>query len=172
MDTAPCCIICHQSKPAPIHSGCGCKSDGGLAHSTCRAQWAVEAGGEAWSVCTVCKQQFTGEMFRELAAARFERVSEVAGVPPAVRRIWSPPPVDLCWVWHAQMKCSCDQCDAADDHERLDAANLQAHALSRAGRHAEAEALRTEVSQRSMPVSDATLAPFAFSDKLERMPRH
>jgi hypothetical protein len=49
----------------------------------CRAKWAAENafGGEAWSVCSICKQQFTGQMFGDLALVRFERANEVPGVP-------------------------------------------------------------------------------------------
>ena len=52
MTSNGCCFICYESSPPPLHTGCGCRSDNGLAHVAClvnrlpfkgrsRAVWVV-----------------------------------------------------------------------------------------------------------------------------------
>ena len=62
------------------------------------------------------------------------------------RSAWCAPPEPLRRPPPSDVADDYERLDGlADDHERLDAANYRAHALSRAGKHGEAEALRTEV---------------------------
>ena len=63
------CVICLDSEPAPIQSGCACRSDAGLAHVACMARYAASGGG--WRVCRTCKRPFTGRMLVGLAEARW-----------------------------------------------------------------------------------------------------
>ena len=71
----PCCFICldADADEAPVHSGCGCRSDGALAHISCRAKNAVAQQGErglaAWAKCQTCGQNFTGPMLLGLGEA-------------------------------------------------------------------------------------------------------
>jgi hypothetical protein len=50
----------------PVDSGCGCRSDGALAHISCRAKNAVAQQGQRglapWIKCQTCGQNFTGPM--------------------------------------------------------------------------------------------------------------
>ena len=51
-------------------ASCACRSDGGLAHATCRVQVAASARDIVninWTRCSTCKQSFTGTMRREVA---------------------------------------------------------------------------------------------------------
>jgi tetratricopeptide (TPR) repeat protein len=73
------CIICLESDPTPIRSGCACRSDSGLAHIECRIRSAPalqlrDRGTKAWWECEVCKQPFTGAMRTGLAEAWWARV--------------------------------------------------------------------------------------------------
>jgi len=71
----PCCFICMDADAdeALVHSGCGCRSDGALAHISCRAKNAVaqqdERGLAAWAKCQTCGQNFTGPMLLGLGEA-------------------------------------------------------------------------------------------------------
>jgi hypothetical protein len=71
----PCCFICQDTDTdeAPVHSGCACRSDGALAHISCRAKNAVAQHGvrglAAWVKCQTCGQNFTGPMRLGLAEA-------------------------------------------------------------------------------------------------------
>jgi tetratricopeptide (TPR) repeat protein len=69
------CLICLQSTPAPIQSGCGCRGDAGLAHVSCRVR-LVEYSGDPteWWVCRTCSQNFTGQMLDALAVERWRGV--------------------------------------------------------------------------------------------------
>ena len=72
-DDRASCIICLDSSPSPIQSGCACRGDGGLAHVDClvnaAASQQAQRGGDAWSRCQTCKQEFTGAMQMGLAEA-------------------------------------------------------------------------------------------------------
>ena len=67
------CVICLDSCPEPIQSGCACRGESGLAHATCLVAKAVSQrehrGDEAWFECQTCNQEFTGEMALALARA-------------------------------------------------------------------------------------------------------
>ena len=79
-DEAACCscVICLDSSPAPIQSGCACRGDAGLAHVACRVKaaesQAAEKEGCVWWECQTCKQAFTGAMQLGLAEARWSKV--------------------------------------------------------------------------------------------------
>jgi hypothetical protein len=66
------CIICLDSDPPPIQSGCACRGDGGLAHVGCLTEKAVSQqayrGNEVWWKCQTCGQTFTGAVRFGLAA--------------------------------------------------------------------------------------------------------
>jgi tetratricopeptide (TPR) repeat protein len=110
------CIICLDSNPPPIQSGCACRSDSGLAHVACLIEKAVSQqqqhrGGKAWWECQTCGQRFTGTMQTELGEALWSRV--------------------------------CDQ--AEDSGERLAAAGILAACRLTQGKYVEAERIEREV---------------------------
>ena len=82
MDTlqAGSCIICYETDPQPIQSGCACRGLGGLAHVGCiidvAASQAAHRGTSAWRNCQTCKQEFTGAMLNGLAEAWWSRVRD------------------------------------------------------------------------------------------------
>ena len=65
------CIVCLDSDPPPIQSGCACRSDTGLAHVGCLVEKAVSQqphrGNAVWWECQTCGQKFTGAMRMGLA---------------------------------------------------------------------------------------------------------
>jgi hypothetical protein len=68
------CIICLDSEPPPIQSGCACRSDAGLAHVECRAMAAAHLLAnskqrDGWWNCGTCGQSFTAAMQLGLAEA-------------------------------------------------------------------------------------------------------
>ena len=58
-DEDACCVICLDSSPPPIQSGCACRGDAGLAHVACRVKaaesQAPEKTGCVWWECQTCK---------------------------------------------------------------------------------------------------------------------
>ncbi len=82
MEPELACIICLDSDPPPIQSGCGCRSDGGLAHVGCLVEKAVSQqphrGNEVWWKCQTCGQNFTGAMRTGLGEGWWSRVREQA----------------------------------------------------------------------------------------------
>jgi hypothetical protein len=76
------CIVCLDSDPPPIQSGCACRSDTGLAHVGCLIEKAVaqqpHRGNAVWWECQTCGQQFTGAMRTGLAEAWWSRVCDEA----------------------------------------------------------------------------------------------
>ena len=66
------CIICLDTSPPPIQSGCACRGDSGLAHIACLVQAAAsqqaQRGNGVWRECQTCKHYYTGAM----RAAKFE----------------------------------------------------------------------------------------------------
>jgi uncharacterized protein (DUF2267 family) len=74
------CIVCLDSDPPPIQSGCACRSDTGLAHVGCLIEKAVaqlpHRGYAVWWKCQTCGQQFTGAMQTGLAEAWWSRVCD------------------------------------------------------------------------------------------------
>ena len=73
------CIICLDTSPPPIQSGCACRGDSGLAHIAClvRAAASQQAhrGNGVWQQCQTCKQYYTGAMQTGLAEAWRSRVA-------------------------------------------------------------------------------------------------
>jgi hypothetical protein len=72
------CIICLESNPPPIQSGCACRGDAGLAHVECRIAAAVhkqKSSGkvDGWEMCSTCKQRFHGMMGLGLAQELLRR---------------------------------------------------------------------------------------------------
>ncbi len=76
------CIVCLDSHPPPIQSGCACRSDAGLAHVGCLIEKAVaqqpHRGNAVWWECQTRGQQSTGEMRTGLAEAWWSRVCDEA----------------------------------------------------------------------------------------------
>ncbi len=109
------CIICTDSDPPPIQSGCACRSDTGLAHLGCLIEKAVaqqaHRGYKVWWECQTCGQPFTGAMLTGLGEAWWSRV--------------------------------CD--GAEENKERLGAAHNLASSLRSQGHYAEAERIDREV---------------------------
>ena len=114
-EDAGCCVICLDSSPPPIQSGCACRGDAGLAHVACRVKaaeaQAPQKQGCVWWQCQTCKQAFTGAMQRGLAEARWTQVR-----------------------WREQ-----------EDGEWQMAALMMARAIGDQGRYAEAEKMQREV---------------------------
>ena len=73
------CIICLDTSPPPIQSGCACRGDSGLTHIACLVQAAASQqarrGSDVWQQCQTCKQGYTGAMQRGLAEAWRSRVA-------------------------------------------------------------------------------------------------
>jgi hypothetical protein len=65
------CIICLETSPSPIQSGCACRGDSGLAHIACLVRAAAsqqaQRGNGVWQKCQTCKQRYTGAMQTGLA---------------------------------------------------------------------------------------------------------
>ena len=71
-------VICLDSSPPLLQSGCACRGDAGLAHVACRVKAAESQApvkeGCVWWDCQTCKQAFTGAMQRGLAEACLSKV--------------------------------------------------------------------------------------------------
>jgi tetratricopeptide (TPR) repeat protein len=115
MNPPRACIICLESDPPPIQSGCACRSDTGLAHVGCLIEKAVSQqnhrGNSVWWECQTCRQLFTGAMRTGLAEAWWSRV----------------------------------RYEETDNSERVAAASTLAQAREGEGRYAEAERIIREV---------------------------
>jgi Flp pilus assembly protein TadD len=76
---AGACIICLDTSPPPIQSGCACRGDSGLAHIACLVQAAAsqqaQRGNGVWRQCQTCKQHYRGPMQAGLAEAWRLRVA-------------------------------------------------------------------------------------------------
>ena len=76
---AGACIICLDTSPRPIQSGCACRGDSGLAHIACLVRAAAsqqaQRGNDVWRECQTCKQHYTGAMQTGLAEAWWSRVA-------------------------------------------------------------------------------------------------
>jgi hypothetical protein len=74
MCTPGACIICYDSHPPPIDSGCGCRSGNELAHPNCRVKLAsfqhAHRGWNVWETCQTCQRSFGGKMRNLLAIGR------------------------------------------------------------------------------------------------------
>ena len=84
-------MICLQSDPAPVQSGCACRGDAGLAHAACLVEKAVaqraSRGPAAWTTCQTCTQEFSGAIGLALAEARceIEVLARASRAAPAAR---------------------------------------------------------------------------------------
>ena len=123
------CIICLDTSPPPIQSGCACRGDGGLAHIDCLAQLAASQqphrGDEVWNTCQTCTQGFTGAMRTGLAEAWRSRVVG----------------------------------QAAESAERLDAESHLASSLLHQGKFVEAEPMLRRLHAVRMRVHGACSGP-------------
>jgi hypothetical protein len=105
------CIICLESDPPPIQSGCACRGDAGLAHVECRAEEAAHRVAssdttEGWCLCGTCGQRFHwchangagGDLVVQGAApaqrerATHYRCAEPGRCTPRTRQIDTPKP--------------------------------------------------------------------------------
>jgi hypothetical protein len=85
------CIICLESDPPPIQSGCACRGDAGLAHVECRAEdaayrMASRHDDEGWCLCGTCGQSFTGAMQMGLAETWWSKAGRLPEEDHARRR--------------------------------------------------------------------------------------
>ncbi len=123
--TERACIICLDTSPPPIQSGCACRGDGGLTHIDCLVQLAASQqahrGALVWSKCQTCKQDFTGPMRTGPAGAWRSRVAN----------------------------------QAAESLERVAAESNLARSLLRQGKCAEAESIMRAVHEVRMRVYGA-----------------
>ena len=72
------CIICLDSDPPPMHTGCACRGSVGNAHVACLAQAATWSKREAgWYECQTCKCVYTGAVGIALADIRWSQVQNV-----------------------------------------------------------------------------------------------
>jgi hypothetical protein len=157
VETERVSVICLDSDPPPIQSGCACRSDSSLAHLECLVEKAVvqraHRGGKVWSKCQTCGQNFTGAMPTGLGEAWWSRVRGEA--EESAERLG---------VAHNLADCRCEDGQYADA-ERIErevlavkrrvmgeehpgtlatSGNL-ASSLSRQGKHADAERIEREV---------------------------
>ena len=151
------CIICLDTGPPPIQSGCACRGDSGLAHIAClvRAAASQQArrGIGVWQQCQTCKQDYTGAMRAGLAEAWRSRVAGQAAenderlaaeynlasslmeqgkaveAEPMLRRL------------HEVML----RVHGAEDPNTLSVAGYLARSLSNQGKYADAERIQREV---------------------------
>ena len=105
------CVICLESDPPHIQSGCACRGDAGFAHVECRAEAATHRMTQSdaldgWWKCGTCGQEFTGAMRLGLAEVWWSTVHHLP----------------------------------KDDKQQFPAANILALAFQEQGRYPEAEA--------------------------------
>ena len=83
------CIICLDTSPPPIQSGCACRGDSGLAHIACLVRAAAsqqaQRGSDGWRKCQTCKQDYTGAMQTGLAEAWRDLAGRGSGGRPGQR---------------------------------------------------------------------------------------
>ena len=77
------CIICLDTSPPPIQSGCACRGDSGLAHIAClgvraAASQQAQRGNGVWKQCQTSRLYYTGAMQTGLAEAWRSRVADQA----------------------------------------------------------------------------------------------
>ncbi len=60
------CVICGTSNPEPVHLGCDCRSDTGVAHVECMVR--VARAGRTWRACRACHARLAGPMLHRLSA--------------------------------------------------------------------------------------------------------
>jgi putative effector of murein hydrolase len=160
------CVICLQSEPAAIQSGCACRNDAGLAHVGCLAKSALaqtsRRGHAAWRVCQTCTQEFTGEMAEGLALAWVAHAcSTPHGAEPSDDELGSASLLALSLIDRgafAEAEAAfrtihaCLRAKFGDDCPvTIACAESLANAIFRQGRHADAERILREVLRARTP---------------------
>ena len=80
------CYVCLVADTHVVPIGCACRGAAGSAHVACIAEVAAHAFAEnklSWSVCSLCKQWYTGKMQLGLAEERVFRVKHLPETDPA-----------------------------------------------------------------------------------------
>ncbi len=78
------CFICLDSdNEAPIHLGCACRSDSGVAHVACMARLARARG--SWRECPTCRRPLTGRMLHMLCGYPTMSGEAVCNIHEALR---------------------------------------------------------------------------------------
>ena len=78
------CYMCLEggTDDNPLRRNCACRgSDAGFAHMDCLVR-AAEANRNLWWECSVCNQDFFGDVQLGLARAHWERVQDRASIAP------------------------------------------------------------------------------------------
>jgi tetratricopeptide (TPR) repeat protein len=77
------CCLCMEADLLPSKKGCACRGDLSVAHVHCLARNARESGKHGdysrWWECELCKGDFTGPTFNELAETWWEKVMQDGG---------------------------------------------------------------------------------------------
>lgn len=152
-----CCFICldPDADEEPIRSGCGCRSDGAIAHISCRAKNAVaqqdERGFAAWAKCQTCGQNFTGPMRTGLGEAMMRLHPQTEG------SLWQ--------LLAAQNLADC-RCIAGryEEAERLNRAALDAF-RARLGD----ESILTQISAHRLAETLSHRGNHAGAERIQRM---
>jgi tetratricopeptide (TPR) repeat protein len=151
------CIICLDTSPPPIQSGCACRGDSGLAHIACLVQAAASQqarrGNGVWRQCQTCKQDYTGAMQTGLAEAWRSRVTRQAAENTERLEAESNLAVSLLHQGRAveaePMLRKLHEVEmrmyGAEHPNTLASAGNLAMSLSRQGKHADAERIQREV---------------------------
>jgi hypothetical protein len=151
------CIICLDTSPPPIQSGCACRGDSGLAHIACLVQAAASQqarrGNGVWRECQTCKQRYTGAMWAGLAEAWRSRVAGQAA--ESTERIAAENNLAKS-LMHQGKGAEAEpmfrrlhevmmRALGAEHPHTLTSANNLATSLSRQGKYADAERIQREV---------------------------
>mmetsp|Transcript_34031 Transcript_34031/g.56353 ORF Transcript_34031/g.56353 Transcript_34031/m.56353 type:complete len:232 (+) Transcript_34031:152-847(+) len=78
MNDACVCWICCEGQNEQgvlLPMGCACRGSSGMAHVICLVA-AAKHNVRSWTMCPICKQDYTGEMDIKMAAARWELVRD------------------------------------------------------------------------------------------------
>ncbi len=156
-DSERICTICLDSRPPPIQSGCGCRSDSGLAHVYCLIEKAASQqahrGPKVWRECQTCQQKFTGAMRTGLGEAWWSRVCDEA--EESAERLCAAGNLAECRQGDGEYadaeRIGREVLDVSrrvlgEEHpDTLASANNLAQSLSHQGKYAEAERIEREV---------------------------
>jgi tetratricopeptide (TPR) repeat protein len=151
------CIVCLDSDPPPIQSGCACRSDTGLAHLDCLVEKAVSQqahrGNKVWWECQTCGQEFTGAMRTGLGEAGWSRVRDEAA--ESAERLCAALNLALCRCsdgrfadaeWIQREALGVQRRLQGEEHpDTLTTASNLAQSLSKQGKHGDAERIQREV---------------------------
>jgi hypothetical protein len=151
------CIVCLDSDPPPIQSGCACRSDTGLAHLDCLIEKAVSQqahrGNKVWWECQTCGQEFTGAMRTGLGEAGWSRVRDEAA--ESAERLCAALNLALCRCsdgrfadaeWIQREALGVQRRLQGEEHpDTLTTASNLAQSLSKQGKHGDAERIQREV---------------------------